>query len=258
MNYSDYRFTLDIANTLQAQVSVPCTFGDSARRLYIGLTEGRKPYELANGCRAVFAAKKPDGTTIFNDCIIEGNKTIVYEFSKNTASAEGVVDCEIRLYGVNGKLITSPQFIIVVDKRVVRDEEILATMSESEHTALDDMINSEAQRLVNEAERVANELERQEAYANIHKYYGVNGTVTLKASEWDESNIQHITIDDVGENDFITFFPAGLNDGIYAIEYALVCDPDAIDGEVRFSAGSLPEKDVNLRYYINRSAESEA
>lgn len=152
MNYSDYRFTLDITNTLQAQVSVPATFGDSARRLYIGLNEGRKPYTIVDGCRAVFVALKPDESSIFNDCIIENNKTIVYEFSTATTSAEGIVNCEIRLYGVDGKLITSPQFIIVVDKRVLRDSEI--PISESEHTTLDNIILAEQARIKAENVRV--------------------------------------------------------------------------------------------------------
>lgn len=150
MNYSDYRFTLDV-QIHQAQVSVPVTFNDTARRLYIGFTDGRKPYTIPNGCRAVFAALKPDGNTILNDCIIENNKTVVYEFSKNTTNAEGVVDCEIRLYDKDDKELTSPQFIIVVDKKVVRDEEI--PLSESESTTLDDIIRSEFQRIEAEKER---------------------------------------------------------------------------------------------------------
>ena len=257
MNYSDYRFTLDITNTLQAQVSVPCTFGDSARRLYIGLTEGRKPYDIANGCRAVFAAKKPDGTTILNDCIIEGNKTIVYEFSTNTASADGVVDCEIRLYGTNGKLITSPQFIIVVDKRVVRDVEILSTLSADEHTTIDNIILAENQRISNETERILNEAERQVAYEEIKNLYGVNGTVTLPASGWVD-NKQTITIPDVGEDDFITFFPASSEDNIKVIESALYCEVDALDGAVTFTAENTPTSDISLRYYVNRSAGGES
>lgn len=255
MNYSDYRFTLDITNTLQAQVSVPCTFGDSARRLYIGLTEGRKPYDIANGCRAVFVAKKPDGTSIFNDCIIEGNKTIVYEFSANTASAEGVANCEIRLYGTNGKLITSPQFIIVVDKRVVRDVEI--PLSESEHSTLDNIILAENQRISNEAERVINEMERQAAYAEIKSLYGVNGTVSLPASGWAD-NKQTVTIPNVGEDDFITFFPATSEDNILVVKSGLYCEVDALDGVVAFTVGDTPTSDISLKYYINRSAGGEA
>lgn len=251
MNYSDYRFTLDITNTLQAQVSVPCTFGDSARRLYIGLTEGRKPYTIANGCRAVLAAKKPDGTTILNDCIIEGNKTIVYEFSTNTANAEGVVDCEIRLYGTNGKLITSPQFIIVVDKRVVRDAEI--PLSQSEKTTIDNIILAENSRAAAEAERVIAEAERQGAYEEIKSLFGIHGEITLSASSWSDNKVT-VSIPDVGDSDFITFFPATAEENYKVIQHQLYCDVDALDGDVTFHVISVPTEDIALRYYINRSA----
>lgn len=154
MNYSDYRFTLDI-QIHQAQVSVPVTLNDTARKLYIGLTDGRKPYTINDGCRAVFAAKKPDGTTILNDCVIEKNTTIVYEFSKNTTNCVGVVNCEVRLYDASGKELTSPQFIIVVDEKVVRDEEV--SVSESEATAISNMLISEQARVTAEKLRVAAE-----------------------------------------------------------------------------------------------------
>lgn len=249
MNYSDYRFSLDIISTLQAQVSVPATLGDSARRLYIDFTEGRNPYYIADGCRAVFAAKKPDGTVIVNDCIIEKNKTIVYEFSTNTASAEGVVDCEIRLYGTNGKLITSPQFIIVVDKRVMRDTEI--PFSESEKTTLDNIILAENQRISAEAERIINEANRQETYQEMKGIVGLNGSITLSASNWVDGK-QTITIPNVGENDFITFFPASSEDNYPVCLYMVYCDVDAIDGAVVFNAIETPPSDINLRYYVNR------
>ena len=251
MNYSDYRFTLDITNTLQAQVSVPATLGDSARRLYIGLTEGRKPYAIVDGCRAVFVAKKPDGTSIFNDCIIEANKTIVYEFSSNTTSAQGVVDCEVRLYGIDGKLITSPQFIIVVDKRVLRDEDI--TLSESEHTTLDSIILSETQRVAAEAERSA-------AFEEIKKIYGKNGSITLPASEWVD-NAQSVNIygayDDVYENDFIMFYPATEDDNYAVMQYQVYCEVDATDGVVKFHVSDTPDTDIGWRYYVNRSIGGE-
>ena len=160
MNYSDYPFTLDI-QIHQAQVSIPVTLNDTARKRYIGLTDGRKPYTIANGCRAVFAAYKPDGTTILNDCIIEGNTTIIYEFSQNTTSAEGIVNCEIRLYDASGKELTSPQFIIIVDKKVVRDEEVPISMDES--TTISNMIIAEQGRIVAEAARVVAEGKRASA-----------------------------------------------------------------------------------------------
>lgn len=172
MNYSDYRFTLDV-QIHQSQVSVPVTLGDSARRLCIGLTDGRKPYTIEDGCRAVFNAKKPDGSTIKNDCIIERN-TILYEFTEQTTSVEGVVNCDITIYDTDGKVLTSPQFIIVVDKRAVRDGEI--PLSESESTTLDKIITSEQDR---QDTFVANEAARQDAFntaeaerkADFDKFY---------------------------------------------------------------------------------------
>ncbi|MBR2335844.1 MAG: hypothetical protein IKA62_06450 [Clostridia bacterium] len=158
MNYSDYRFTLDV-QVHQAQVSVPVMLGDTARRLFISLSDGRKHYYIADGCRAVLVAQKPDGTSIFNDCIIENNSTIVYQFTPNTTSAEGIVNCEIRLYGEN-RLITSAKFIIVVDAKVIRDEEIL---SESERTTLDNIIMSENARVGAERDRASAELAREKA-----------------------------------------------------------------------------------------------
>ena len=159
MNYSDYRFTLDI-QIHQAQVSVPATFGDSARKLCIGLTDGRKPYVIGEGCRAVFNAKKPDGNVIKNDCIIERN-VILYEFTEQTTNSEGIVYCDITLYGADGKVLTSPQFTIVVDKRVVRNGEVV--ISEDQYTALDNIFIYEAQRQVAETARTEAEEARVDA-----------------------------------------------------------------------------------------------
>ena len=160
MNYSDYRFTLDV-QIHQAQVSIPVTLNDTARRLCIGLTDGRKPYYIADGCRAVFVAKKPNDTPpIVHDCIIERN-TIIYEFSQNTTNAEGVVNCEIRLFDADNRVLTSPQFNIVVDKNVVRDEEIPIT--EDDKATLSHIITSELGRVNAENARQEAEDSRDEA-----------------------------------------------------------------------------------------------
>lgn len=157
MNYSDYRFPLDV-QMHQAQVSVPVTLGDTARKLCISLTDGRKPYVIAEGCIATFNARKPDGNIIKNSCIIERN-TIIYEFTEQTTNIEGVVNCDVTIYGVDGKVLYSPQFILVVDKKVVRDEAI--PLSESDLTAFDAIFVREAGRVTAEIERGINEETRQ-------------------------------------------------------------------------------------------------
>ncbi|MBO5048754.1 MAG: hypothetical protein J6D19_10190, partial [Clostridia bacterium] len=160
MLFSDYRFTLDLHKT-QSQISIPVTLGDTARKLYISFSVRGVPYVIKDGCRAVFSAKKADGTTLFNDCIIEDNMTVRYDFTANTATAEGITDCRILLYGANGRLLATPRFIMVVDKKVVYDDEI--AVSDSERTSIDNMMLAETVRVNAEAERVASEMARTTA-----------------------------------------------------------------------------------------------
>lgn len=184
MNYSDYRFTLDV-QIHQAQVSVPVTLGDTARKLYIGLTDGRKPYVIAEGCIATFNAKKPDGKTIKNNCVIEKN-AIIYEFTEQTTNVEGVVNCDVTIYGVDGKVLYSPQFILVVDKKVVRDEEALSTLSADESTTLQGIITAELGRVDAENERIANENGRKakdEVRDEIITFFEDKGGIIVSEAE---------------------------------------------------------------------------
>ena len=151
MNYSIYRFTLDIHRT-KSQVSIPVLFHDTGIQFYISLADGSKPYFIEDGCRAVFSAKKPDGATLFNDCIIEDNTRIRYDFTEQTTNCEGMMNCEIRLYGTDGNLLTTPAFVVVVDPRVIYDSEVLDSYPEA--TLLDNMVSAENARLVGEQKRV--------------------------------------------------------------------------------------------------------
>lgn len=112
MNYSDYRFSLDVQQ-IGSQVFMSVKVGDTSRRLIISLTDGHEPYDITDGCVAVFAAVKADGNVIFNNCTIDGN-SIVYEFTEQTVAAEGSMRCEIQLYGGDEGLLCSPNFTIAV------------------------------------------------------------------------------------------------------------------------------------------------
>lgn len=147
MNSSNYRFSLDI-HSRQSQVSLPVMLNDTGRSLYISLSDGGEAYHIADGCLAVFVAKKSDEKTITNSCIIEGNTTIRYDFTAQTATAEGITNCEIRLYGADGRLITSPRFIMVVDERVLFGEDHY--VSEDENTTFDTLV-AELNALINQA-----------------------------------------------------------------------------------------------------------
>ena len=125
MNFSNYRFTLDIQKN-KTQASIPVHFGDTGNRFYIALTDGGNPYIISDGCRVDFYAKKPNSLSapLINSCIIENNSLVRYDFNKNTADQEGIHKCELRLYSPDGRLITTPSFTMVVDQRVIYDDEI--------------------------------------------------------------------------------------------------------------------------------------
>lgn len=151
MNFSTYRFSLDLQSH-KSQVSLPVMLGDTKTKLYIILTDGGKPFYIEDGCRAVFVGIKADGNQLVNDCIIENNSTIRYDFTEQTATKEGIVKCEIRLYDVNSYKLTSPKFIMVVDARVMYDNDVI---SESELSAIDKIFTEENKRVEAEKEREA-------------------------------------------------------------------------------------------------------
>jgi hypothetical protein len=109
---SKYRISLDIHSTI-SNVRLKCKRGDTSRIICTTLTENGFPYHISEDCYAAFTATKPDGNVVFNKCKINDN-VIEYEFTPQTAAVSGVMKCEIKLYGADDKLITSPSFILVV------------------------------------------------------------------------------------------------------------------------------------------------
>ncbi len=154
MRDSSFRISLDI-HDIQSQVSLPIKKGDTARRIYINLTENSMPYSIEKGCVAVFSATKPDGTKILNDCIIKKDR-IRYDVTEQTSAIEGIVQAEIILYGADKAVLTSPRFTLVVDDRAIGKTPISADEK--------NVLNSYA---LAEAERVKNEEERSAAFNNL-------------------------------------------------------------------------------------------
>ena len=128
MNYSTYRASLDI-HASGSQAVLHAKKGETKRRILITLTERGKPYLISSDCTAVFAATKPDGNIIYNDCAIDNN-IICYNFTEQTTAAEGKLDCEIRLYGADNALIISPGFDLIVDAAVYEDGDVIESGTE--------------------------------------------------------------------------------------------------------------------------------
>ena len=123
MNNSTYRFTLDLRKH-QSQMSIAVFRNDTAVRLIISLTDGGKPYRIEDGCTAFLYGKRADEEPLIHRCMIKENTEIIYDFEPTISCVEGIVKCDIRLYGKDGKLITAPRFIVVVDERLVSDDDI--------------------------------------------------------------------------------------------------------------------------------------
>lgn len=157
MNSTVFRISLDI-HEVNSQVTLRVKKGDSARQILIALTEGGRPYKISEDCMAVFTAKKPDETILYNGCEIRGNR-ILYAMTPQTCTVVGAMKCEIRVYGAGGALITSPRFTILVDDTVYSDGDVVD--SSSEFSALTELM-AKAQQIIAEYEAW---LENAEDYA---------------------------------------------------------------------------------------------
>jgi hypothetical protein len=159
---------------------------DTAVKLRISLTDGGKPYSITQGCRAVFHGKRPDDRELVEPCMIQGNTEIIYTFSNSTAAKEGVVNCQLRLYGEieeDNELITAPRFTIVVDDRIVNDTDIELDDGETVQSALDRIIASENTREGNEAQRILNDAARDDAEEARAKAEGDRIDAELRRAE---------------------------------------------------------------------------
>lgn len=153
MNTSVYRFSLDIHEP-HSSVCLDVKRGDTnSRLLLITLSENGVPYQISPECYAVFTATKPDGNIVFNPCTIEGEQ-ISYVLTPQTVAVEGRLDCEIKLYGADDKLITSPAFDIIVRDTVYNEGDEIE--SEKEVDALTHLI-SEAATVIHEGKEVNQE-----------------------------------------------------------------------------------------------------
>lgn len=170
MNSSIYRFTLDL-HSAQSQISIPVLLGDTGRALHISLSDGGNPYIIANGSLARLSVRRPSGTKFEEFCSIENNTTIVYPFdqNKNTAAVEGMHDCDITLYGADGRRIGSPRFSMMVSERVIPYDDIVITDEDKNfiEALMESVVEAEAGRVNAEAQRQINEGVRQDTLGRL-------------------------------------------------------------------------------------------
>ena len=118
--------------------SISVKKGDTGRKLVFKFADNSNPYTITDDCYAIFTARKNDGNIIYNQCEIADN-AVIYAFTAQTCAASGSVPCEIRLYGADGKLITSPRFLLEVEDTVYSDGDVIESLSEA--TALSKLLD---------------------------------------------------------------------------------------------------------------------
>lgn len=183
MNYSVFRFTLNM-HSHRSQASVATFKGDTAVRLLINLTDGGNPYVIADGCTAAISGTKADGKKLFNRCVILNNATVQYDFTEQTTSWAGVVNCDLIIYGADGNEITAPKFIIVVEEREV---DIVDITSEDERTVLGSIFATEESRVLaeiarEEAETARSNSEKERAEAERLRSEAEQSRVSVETS----------------------------------------------------------------------------
>ena len=152
MNKQCYRKSLDLQKN-GVQWSVDIKKNDvNSRKIVISLTDGGKTFNLDENMIVTVYAKKPDENIIYSNCKIESG-LVIYEPTKQCISAEGTVNCELRIYSENSsgsQLLTSPRFNIEVYGVLSNEEHLVST---NEYSAL-----TEATLKAQEATTKANDI----------------------------------------------------------------------------------------------------
>lgn len=153
--------------------------GDTGRRIYFSLAQDGKPYEIEPGCHAVFSGVKPDGTTLFNNCVIDGN-TIIYDVTEQTTAVKGRVKCELKLYDVQEQLVTSPGFEIMVHGVVLPGD---AVASSDEANELRELISESMEAIEECDEAVQRASDATQDAADAASYATVAGDDARQEAE---------------------------------------------------------------------------
>ena len=153
MNPSKYIFTLDL-RSVQSQITLPVTQGDTNRTLLVSFSDGAKPYVIGENSVAMMSLVRPTGTKVQEDCEVEeGGACVLYHFSEHTCIVPGLHNCQIVLYNAEGKQIAAPKFSIDAAPKLVDGDDVV--IPDEDVTELDAIYLAEAERRAYHADFVA-------------------------------------------------------------------------------------------------------
>lgn len=103
------RLTLDLGLP-NCQTSAAIHKGDKNRRWEITVIDDGKPFLLPDTWTVVLAGVKPDGTSLYNGCVVDDGK-IVYDFASGPqiATCEGTFPVQFDVFDEEGELVATPK-----------------------------------------------------------------------------------------------------------------------------------------------------
>ncbi len=126
MDKATYKLSFDLL-VPSVQHNLRCYSGEgNLRAIECSFRVGDEIYSLSGVSEAKIRAKREDGTYVYNDCEIKGDK-VLYTFTSGFMKTEGLVECQITLYNSDGALLASPSFNLEVLPLVYSDEILEST-----------------------------------------------------------------------------------------------------------------------------------
>ena len=108
----------------------------NGRKVVFTLYEGRTAFFVPAEATVIFRAQKPDGTILYNHCVVDDGK-VEYTITSQTVAVAGVYACELQIVS-DGRIIYSPYVTLNVMDNLYADTEV---ESSNEFTELENALN---------------------------------------------------------------------------------------------------------------------
>lgn len=136
------KITLDLKKS-GTQATINVKKGDiQSRAVLITLRCDGINYRVNDGVTAIFRAKKPDNTVIYNNATVQDGK-VYFLLTSNYCAVKGKYTGEIQLLK-EGRVLYAPKFTIIVEDNIYDDSEIEST---NEYTQLTEAIEDAQEAL---------------------------------------------------------------------------------------------------------------
>ncbi len=130
-----HKITLDMDHPERSPIIELKESDKNSHQLVMDVIQNGK--SVLEGCSVDFQAKKPDGTTIFDQCEMTDGKA-VYTLSGQATTCIGTVEAELVVTDIGDMYFSTPTFFIQVEEKIFDEN---ADVSEDDLTAYRDYMN---------------------------------------------------------------------------------------------------------------------